>query len=129
MKKYFPILIIPWIIISNPVFSQVNSYHSIQEALNHQIEELKRYIGHFDHVFVVTNLDDSITLSGKVFNIESGINAKFIKKRDKDFLIGIKIATQLNYLKIDMTNFRVIKLSNKEIHLINLSSGHTYLIK
>ncbi len=128
MKKLVLIIVIFGCII-NTARSQENTYHSIQEALNHHIEQLKVNIGHYDNMFIATKLEDNITLPKNVLRIENTIEARFLKKEDQNFLVEVRIATQLNYIKIDVTNYRVVKLSNKKLKLLNLSNGQTYIIK
>ena len=128
MKKLVLIIVIFGCII-NTARSQENTYHSIQEALSHHLEQLKANIGHYDNIFIATKLEDNITLPKNVLRIENTIEAKFLKKEDQNFLVEIRVATQLNYLKIDVTNYRVVKLSNSKIKLLNLSNGQTYMIK
>jgi len=110
-------------------FSQENQYHSIQEALNHHIEQLKANVRHYDNVFVITKLEDDTALPEKALKVENGLDAKSLKKEDQNFLVEIKIETKVNYLKINITNYRVVKLSNKKLKLLNLSNGQTYIVK
>jgi hypothetical protein len=128
MKKYILVIVISWFTLVCSAYSQENSYHSIQEALNHHIEELKSHFSYYDNIFIITNMDDKIALSERTFKVENGINAKFLQKKAQNYLVEVKVSTQLNYLKIDVTNYKVIKLSNKRINLVNLSNGHSYII-
>ena len=128
MKKLVLIIVI-FGCLTNMARSQEKTYHSIQEALSHHLEQLKVNIGHYDNIFIATKLEDSITLPKNVLRIENNIEAKFLKKEDQNFLVEIRIETQLNYLKIDITNYRVVKLSNKKVKLLNLSNGQSYTIR
>jgi hypothetical protein len=129
MKRNILIVVTSWFIVTNSAYGQESTYHSIQEALNHHIEQLKSNISHYDKIFIMTNLSDSMTLADRVFKIENGINAKFLQKSDENYLIEIRVATETSYLKIYVTNYRVIRLSTKKVKLINLSNGDNYLIK
>jgi hypothetical protein len=129
MKKWILITILFCIACNNSVYCQERNYHSIQQVLSHHIEQLKTNIGHYDNIFIITNLEDSLILPKNVLRVESRIDAKFLNKKNRDFLVEARIATQLNYLKIDITNYRIVKLSNKKIKLLNLNNGQTYIIK
>jgi hypothetical protein len=128
MKKNVLIIVISCLMLGT-AYSQENTYHSIQEAINHHIEQLKANVRHYDNVFVITKLEDDITLPEKALKVEDGLDGKFLKKEDQNFLVEIKIETKVNYLKIGVTNYRVVKLSNKKLKLLNLSNGQTYIIK
>jgi len=129
MKKVSLIIILFWFVSNNISYCQENNYHSVQQVLSHHIGQLRSEIGHYDHIFIITNLEDSVILPAKVLRVENRIDTKFLKKKDKNFLVEIKIANQLNYLKIGITNYRIVKLSKKKIELLNLNSGHTYVVK
>lgn len=128
MKKYILLLIIISSGAFGRAYSQDTLYHSIQEVLDHHLEQFKAKVSRFDNVFIQTKLDDTVNLPPKVLRIQNDIDAKYLKGNDKNFLIEVRIATQVNYIKMDITNYRVVKLSNKKIKLINLSNGATYFI-
>lgn len=121
-------MVISWCLFANIAYSQDSSYHSIQEILDHHIKELYKNISHYDNIFVIMNMGN-VTLQQGVFKVENGINAKFLRKRDRNYLVEAEIATQLNYIRIDGTNYRVIKISKRKVKLVNLSNGQIYIIK
>ena len=128
MKKYTLIALFFCFVSAKNLYGQENSFHSLEEAITNNIEKLKNLIGNYDNIFLTTNTDSSLIMPAKIYKVENGINAKFLKKNDKNYFIEVRIAAKLNFLKIDITNYRVIKLSSKKIHLINLSNGQTYVI-
>jgi hypothetical protein len=128
MKRVI-LLIIAFNCLSGVSFAQENRPNSVQEIISQHLMELKKLITDYDNIFVATTIDEQLSLPEKVLKIENGINARLIKKRDKNYLVVVRIASQSDYIKIDMINYSVIKLSNKEVQLINLNNGKTYVIK
>ncbi|WP_149526261.1 hypothetical protein [Sphingobacterium hotanense] len=110
-------------------YAQTNSFSTIKEAVNYHINRLKEDVRNYDNIFVITGLSEDVDLSERVYQVENGFNASFLKKDDTNYLVRIIIDLKSEVLKVDMINFRVIKKSRKAIHLINLSNGGTYFIK
>lgn len=127
--KFAGLILIFGILFSNLVFCQKQVYHSIQEALDSNLTNLQNHIGHFDNIFIISNLDDSIMLPSKIFRVIGNINAKFLKKGDLNYLVEITIPTQLDDFQIEITNYKIIRLSKKKIKLSNLSNGQTCQIE
>lgn len=110
-------------------YAQTNSYSTVREAVDYHISRLKEDVRNYDNIFVVTSLGDDVDLSERVYQIENGLNASLLKKEDVNYLVKIMIDLKSETLKVDIANFRVIKKSRKRLHLVNLSTGGTYLIK
>jgi len=117
------------IFLINSVFSQEKSFHSIQEALDYHVTQLKGDVRNYTNVFIVTGLGDSLKVSRGVFQVDNSLNAKFLNKKDQNFLVKLFINVNSNPLRIDVVNFRVIKQSSRKIKLINLGNGNSYTIK
>lgn len=128
MKKY-NLTITFCFILNSVVLCQEKSFHIIQEALNFHISEFKSHLNHYDNIYIVTTVDENISLPEHVFQIGNVLNPKFLKKKDQDFLIKLVLYNRGDTVKMDAINFRIIKRSNRKIDLLNMSNGQTYVIK
>lgn len=113
----------------NIAIAQSKPTSSIQDAVNQHLSELKKHLAGYDNIFLLTKVDDQLSVSEKVWKVENGLNAKMLKKKDKNYLVVVKVSSQSEYLKIDMINYSVAKISNKELKLINLNNGGTYIVE
>ncbi len=129
MKKVTFCFLLFIIFLTNSVFSQKKSFPSIQEALDYHVTQLKGDIRNYTNVFIVTSLGDSLNVSENVFQVENSLNAKFLNKKDQNFLVKLFIDVNSSPLRIDVANFRVVKQSNRKIKLKNLGNGNSYTIK
>lgn len=110
-------------------YGQTTSFNTIKEAVNYHINKLKKDVRNYDNIFVVTSLAGDVDLSERVYQVENGLNASFLKKNDTNYLVKIIIDLKSEAVKVNIINFRVIKKSRKALHLLNLSNGGTYFIK
>jgi len=110
-------------------YGQTTSFSTIKEAVNYHINKLKKDVRNYDNIFVVTSLAGDVDLSERVYQVENGLNASFLKKNDTNYLVKIIIDLKSEEVKVNIINFRVIKKSRKALHLLNLSNGGTYFIK
>lgn len=92
------------IFLTNSVFSQEKSFHSIQETLDYHINQLKGDIRNYTNVFIVTGLGDNLKVSENVLQVDNSLNAKFLNKKDQNFLVKLFINVNSSPLKIDITN-------------------------
>lgn len=102
--------------------------HSLQEALDSHVKELKTRINGYDNIFVVTNLKNAST-SDKLRIVESGLNARFLQSGDRNYLVEVRVDMESVNTKLYISNFRVYKKSNTKIELSNLNNGQTYIIR
>lgn len=109
--------------------AQTKSYQTFKEVVDYHISKLKEDVRSYDNIFVITSLGDDVDLSERVYQVENGLNASLLKKEDMNYLVKIMIDLKSETLKVDIANFRVIKKSRKRLHLVNLSTGGTYLVK
>jgi len=129
MKNTTFILLFFLFAFSKSVFSQEKQFHSVQEILDHHITGLQKNISNYNHIFVTTNLADDLKAPAKVFQVENSLNAKFLNKKDENYLVKLSIYANSVPIKIDIANFKVVKISNKKLKLLNLGSGNSYTIQ
>ncbi|MGM9475218.1 hypothetical protein ACS5PU_02265 [Pedobacter sp. GSP4] len=128
MKNTIFILLFFLSAFNKSVFSQEKEFHSLQEVLDHHIAGLQKNISNYSHIFITTNLAEGLKVPDKVFQVENSLNAKFLDKKDQNYLVRISIYANSVPVKIDISNFKVVKVTNKKLTLLNLGSGNTYTI-
>ncbi|MGV3461461.1 MAG: hypothetical protein ACO1N9_13515 [Flavobacterium sp.] len=73
--------------------------------------------------------DKSITTNKNIEILSTGINPKRLKNKGEYYLIRFKILMKDDNVYLSTIHFKVEKVSNKELRLINLMNGTHYLIK
>ena len=129
MKSYIFIILILVFFMPNSAFTQTRTFHSVQEVIDDDINEMKGIFKDYDNIFITTSLDTGLKFQRNIFKVDNGLNAKFLKKKDRNFVINLFIHNKENHLIIDVTNARVIKKSNKKLQLIYFENGQKYIIQ
>ncbi|MBF9141027.1 hypothetical protein [Hymenobacter properus] len=102
--------------------------HSLQEVIDIHTKELREHLPRYDHLFVVTNLDH-VQAFDKTVLVLSELNAHVLRRNDQDYLMDVRIEANGHDLRVRVANFKVMKMSNNRIELLNLNNGHVYLLQ
>jgi hypothetical protein len=110
------------------LYGQDNSV-KIDSVINIHLQDLRTTIGNDAIIFI----DFRYGFSKEIINLRdndlfllAGIDAKKLKKNIDYFLIRFVLYDDKGTLRLSGANFKIKKISKKEIDLINLSNGKEY---